>query len=92
MKPHFDFATNLNLKAIDHIDGSPAIRQLTSRRLTDVTVHECWQGACTVEVRANAQLPVCRLPVVEALQGFYWRADFSLVAGEIIHDYLENGA
>ncbi|PIV74843.1 MAG: acetoacetate decarboxylase [Rhodobacteraceae bacterium CG17_big_fil_post_rev_8_21_14_2_50_65_11] len=91
MKPWFDFATNLNLKAIDHIDGRPAIRQLTSRRLAEVVVHECWQGPCTVELRANAQLPVFRLPVLEPLQGFFWRADFTLVEGEIIHDYLEPG-
>lgn len=90
LKPHFDFATNLNLKAVNHIDGRPAIRQLTSRRLAEVTVHEAWEGPCTVELRANAQLPVCRLPVVEPLRGFYWRADFTLVAGEIIHDYLES--
>ena len=89
LMPHFDFATNLNLKAVDHIDGSPAIRQITSRRLADVVVHECWEGPCTVELRANAQLPVYRLPVLEPLQGFYWRADFTLVQGEIIHDYLE---
>ncbi|MFT4160778.1 acetoacetate decarboxylase [Shinella sp.] len=90
LKPHFDFATNLNLKAVNHIDGRPAIRQLTSRRLAEVTVHEAWEGPCTVELRANAQLPVYRLPVVEPLRGFYWRADFTLVAGEIIHDYLES--
>ena len=89
MKPHFDFATNLNLKATDHIDGRPAIRQLTSRRLAEVTIHEAWTGPCTVELRANAQLPVFRLPVLEPLQGFHWRADFTLVPGEIIHDYLE---
>lgn len=89
LAPHFDFATNLNLKAIDHIDGRPAIRQLTSRKLTEVTVHEAWTGPCTVELRPNAQLPVFRLPVIEPLQGFYWRADFTLVPGEIIHDYLE---
>ena len=88
MKPHFDFATNLNLKAVDHIDGTPAIRQVTSRRLADVTVHECWTGPATVELRPNAQLPVHRLPVREMLQGFYWRADFTLVPGEILHDYL----
>ena len=88
LKPHFDFATNLNLKSIDHIDGTPAIRQLTSRKLADVEVHECWTGPCTVELRPNAQLPVFRLPVIEPLQGFYWRADFTLVPGEIIHDYL----
>jgi acetoacetate decarboxylase len=89
IKPHFDFATNLNLKVVDHIDGTPAIRQLTSRRLADVVVHESWRGPGTVELRANAQLPVFRLPVVEPLEAFFWRADFTLVPGEIIHDYLE---
>ena len=89
LKPHFDFATNINLKAVDHIDGRPAIRQLTSRKLAEVVVHEAWEGPCTVDLRGNAQLPVSRLPVLEPLRGFYWRADFTLVAGEIIHDYLE---
>lgn len=88
MKPHFDFAVNLNLKAVDHIDGRPAIRQVTSRRLAEVTVHEAWVGPGTVELRANAQLPVFRLPVIEPLEAFFWRADFALVSGEVIHDYL----
>lgn len=88
MRAHFDFATNLNLKAINHIDGRPAIRQITSRRLAEVKVHECWQGPATVELRPNAQAPVFRLPVIEPLQAFLWRADFTLVAGEIAHDYL----
>lgn len=91
LKPHFDFATNLNLKAVDHITGAPAIRQITARKLADVVVHEAWTGPCTVELRPNAQLPVFRLPVVEPLQGFFWRADFTLVAGEVVHDYLEGG-
>jgi acetoacetate decarboxylase len=89
LKIHFDFAENINLKAVDHIDGRPAIRQLTARRLADVKVHECWGGPCTVELRPNAQLPVHRLPVVEMLDGLHWRADFTLVPGRIIHDYLE---
>ena len=92
MKPHFDFATNLNLKAVDHIDGRPAIRQITSRRLAEVVVHEAWIGPGTVELRANAQLPVFRLPVIEPLQAVFWRADFTLIPGEVIHDYLEGGA
>lgn len=92
LKPHFDFATNLNLKAVDHIDGRPAIRQLTSRQLADVTVFEAWRGPCTVELRPNAQLPAFRLPVIEPLEGFFWRGEFTLVAGEIIHDYLEGDA
>jgi len=28
------------------------------------------------------------LPVSEPLEGFFWRADFTLVPGEIIYDYL----
>ncbi|MDE0533879.1 MAG: acetoacetate decarboxylase [Albidovulum sp.] len=84
----FDFSRNINLKAVDHIDGRPAIRQLTSRRLEEVKVHECWKGPCTVELRPNAQAPVFRLPVLEPLEGFYWKADFTLTAGEILFDYL----
>ena len=88
LKARFDFSVNLNLKSIDHIDGRPAIRQLTSRKLADVKVHECWRGPCTVELRPHIQAPLWRLPVAEALEGFYWRADFTLVSGEIVHDYL----
>lgn len=85
---YFDFALNINLKAINHIDGTPAIRQLTARRLGSLTVHECWSGPCTVELRPNVQAPVYRLPVREMLEGFWWRADFTLVAGHVLHDYL----
>jgi len=86
---HFDFALNVNLKVVDHIDGRPAIRQLTARRLSQVRVHECWGGPCTVELRPNAQAPVHRLPVVDMLDGLHWRADFTLTPGRVIHDYLE---
>jgi acetoacetate decarboxylase len=85
----FPFATNINLKAVDHIDGSPAIRQLTSRSLSDVNVIECWRGPCTTELRPNAQAPVHRLPVREMLDGFFWSAEFTLVPGEVLLDYLE---
>jgi acetoacetate decarboxylase len=84
----YDFAVNLNYKIIPHIDGRSAIRQLTSRKLADVKIHECWTGPCTVELRPNAQAPLYRLPVREMLDGFHWRGEFTLVAGEVIHDYL----
>jgi acetoacetate decarboxylase len=84
----FPFATNINLKAVDHIDGTPAIRQLTSRSLSDVKVKECWRGPCTVELRPNAQAPVHRLPVREMLDGFFWSAEFTLVPGKVLLDYL----
>ena len=84
----FPFATNINLKAVEHIEGSPAIRQLTSRSLSDVKVTECWRSPCTTELRANAQAPVHRLPVREMLDGFFWAAEFTLVPGEVLLDYL----
>jgi acetoacetate decarboxylase len=58
----------------------------------DVIVHECWSGPCTVELRPNAQAPVHRLPVVDMLDGFHWRADFTLQPGRIVHDYLGGGS
>ncbi len=82
------FTRNINLKIVPHIDGTPAIKQLTARTFQDVEVHECWEGAATVELRPNAQAPLYRLPVVEMLEGFYWVADFTLPFGEVIHDYL----
>lgn len=88
LRKYIDFGLNINLKSVDHIDGRPAIRQLTGRRFADVTIHESWEGPCTVEVRPNVQAPVFRLPVLEMLDGFYWRADFTLVPGVILHDYL----
>lgn len=89
LRRHFDTTVNMNLKAIDHIDGRPAVRQITSRRLEGLTVHECWTGPCTVELRPNAQAPVHRLPVIEPLDGVFWRADFTLMPGAILFDYLD---
>lgn len=89
LKKLLPFDTNLALKAVDHIDHTPAIRQLTARKLTQVKVRECWRGPGTVELRPNAQAPLHRLPVLEMLDNFYWRADFTLVKGRVIYNYLK---
>jgi acetoacetate decarboxylase len=82
------FATNLNYKVVPHVTGETAIRQLTARTLADVTLHECWRGPATLELRPNAQFPVHRLPVRELGEGYHWRADFTLPYGRVVHDYL----
>jgi len=87
----FDFSVNLNYKVIPHIDGTIAVRQITSRALSEVKIHECWAGPCSVEIRANMQAPLHLLPVVETGRGWFWRADFTLVPGTIVHDYLATG-
>jgi len=89
-----DFRTNINLKVVNGVDGKIAIRQLTARRFEDVRVHECWSGPATIELRPNAQAPVYKLPVREMIAGFYWRTDFVLPWGQVLHDFLatEDGA
>lgn len=89
LRKQMEFVTNLNYKVIPHIDGTTAIRQLTSLKLTNVKVHECWTGPCTVELKSNAIAPVYKLPVREMLDGYYWRADFTLVEGTVLHDFLK---
>lgn len=88
MRRRLDFVTNFNLKIIPGVQGDEGIRQLTARDLLDITFHECWTGPVTVELRPNAQAPVHRLPVLEMRDGFYWRCDFTLDYGEVLHDYL----
>lgn len=84
----YDFSQNLNFKLIRQIDGRPAVKQITSRKLSDVKIHECWRGACSVELRANVLAPLYRLPVIETGDGYFWRADFTLAPGVVLHDYL----
>jgi acetoacetate decarboxylase len=88
VRSRVDPVTNLNFKLIHHVDGRPAIRQLTARGLTDVQVFECYEGPCTVEIRPTATAPLYRLPARAFLEGFYWRTEFRLVGGRILHDYL----
>lgn len=92
MAKYFDNTENLNYKVVPNIDGTDAIRQITARRLTDLEVDQCWTGPVTVELRPHALAPVYRLPVLEPLDGLYWHADFSLVPGRILHDYLKEKA
>lgn len=85
----FDFGINLNYKVIPQIDGKTAIRQITSRKLTDVKVYESWIGPSTTALVPNIQAPVFKLPVVAMGPALYWKADFKLVEGAVVHDYLK---
>lgn len=88
LEKHASFRTNINLKVIPNVDGSGwAVRELTARTLDEVVVDEVWRGHGTLELRPNAQVPVHLLPVREVIEAFYWRADFSLVDGEVIERF-----
>lgn len=83
----FDFITNINYKVIPAAAGGVAIRELTARELSAVTVHECWRAPGTVEISPHAQAPVHRLPVREMLDAFYWSCDFTLGPARVVHTY-----
>lgn len=86
---YFPFRKNINHKVIRNIDGTQGINQITSRTLADVSVKECWKGPSTLKLFENKEAPFHLLPVVETIESFYWKADFSLVPGVILYDYLK---
>jgi acetoacetate decarboxylase len=86
---YFPFAQNINHKVIRNIDGGQGINQITARTLSDVHVKGIWSGECTVELYPNTEAPVHLLPVVRNIRSFYWEADFALVPGVIVRDFIK---
>lgn len=89
IESYFPFRKNINHKVIRNIDGTQGINQITSRTLADVKVTECWKGPSTLELFENKEAPFHLLPVIETVESFYWKANFSLVPGIILYDYLK---
>jgi acetoacetate decarboxylase len=87
VRKRVDFIKNINLKIIPQIDQTKGIRQLTARDFHDVDISECWTGPVTSHILENAQAPLYRLPVIQHLEGFYWKGEFSLIGGVILHEY-----
>lgn len=84
----FEFKRNINHKVIPNIDGSIAVNQITARTLRDVEVLESWIGPVTVQLAPHIQVPMHQNPVLEPLFACFWKANFKLQPGEILHDYL----
>jgi acetoacetate decarboxylase len=91
LEEYFPFRKNINHKVIRNIDESQGINQITSRTLADVVVKECWRAPSSLTLYENESAPFHLLPVIETLESFYWKADFALVPGVILHDYLKVG-
>ena len=89
---YFPFAQNINHKVIRNIDGGHGINQITARTLSDVRVKGIWSGDCTVELYPNTEAPFLLLPVVRNIRSFYWEADFALVPGVSVRDFVKEHA
>ena len=89
LKDYFPFAQNINHKVIRNIDGTQGINQITARTLANVEIKGIWSGDVTVELHPNKEAPFHLLPVVKNIKSFYWEADFALVPGAIVRDFLK---
>lgn len=80
--------TQVNLKLIPDVDGSPAIAQLVAYNLADIRVHGAWSGPARLHLVPHVNAPVADLPVREVHAGMHFVADLTLPYGRVVHDYL----
>lgn len=81
--------TQILLKLIPDVDGSPAIAQLVAVNLEDVTVKGAWSGPARLHMIPHVQTHVPDLPVKKVLYGKHYISDLTLPYGKVVHDYLK---
>lgn len=80
--------TQVTLKLIPDIDGTPAIAQLVGINFTDVTVKGAWTGRARIDLIDSVNCPLADLPVLEQKGGLHIVTDMTLPYGRVLHDYL----
>lgn len=80
------------LKIIPDVDATPRICELVRYYLEDVTLKECWVGPAALGLFPHALCNVAALPVLEVLSAVHIKADLTLGLGEVVYDYLKEGA
>lgn len=80
--------TQVNLKLIPDVDGSPKIAQLVAYELTDITVKGHWGGPARLHLVPHVNAPVADFPVRRIVGGRHFIADLTLPYGRVLHDYL----
>lgn len=81
--------TQVNLKLIPDVDGTPKIAQLVAYNLAEVTVKGSWTGAARLHLIPHVNAPVADLPVLRVAGGRHFVADLTLPYGRVAHDYLK---
>lgn len=82
-------ATRVNLKLIPHVDGTPAIAQLVSYNMTDISLKGAWAGPARLHLIPHVNAPVADLPVRKIIGGLHAIADVTLPYGRVAYDYLK---
>ena len=83
---------NYLLKIIPHVDCTPRVCELVRYHCQDVTIKGAWQGPAALQLFEHALAPVARLPVLEVVGAVHILTDLTLGLGEVVHDYLADGA
>ena len=68
-------------------DAPPEIDQLTSTRLTNTALREVHKGPATLNFGGSPADRVAEIAVKKVVGGFYYRTDFTLGDGVVLHDY-----
>ncbi len=81
--------TQVNLKIIPDVDGTPAIMQLVGYNLTDINLKGAWTGPARLQLNHHVNAPVADLPVRKIVGGLHFIADITLPYGRVLYDYLK---
>ncbi|MCX7160351.1 MAG: acetoacetate decarboxylase [Proteobacteria bacterium] len=80
--------TQVTLKLIPDIDGTPAIAQLVAVKFEDFSVKGAWTGRARLELVPAVNCPLADLPVHKVVGGLHMVTDMTLPYGKVMHDYL----
>ncbi|MBC7522248.1 MAG: acetoacetate decarboxylase family protein [Sandarakinorhabdus sp.] len=80
--------TQVTLKLIPDIDGTPAIAQLVGINFDKIIVKGAWTGRARLELIPAVNCPLADLPVLEQKDGLHIVTDMTLPYGRVLHDYL----
>ena len=81
--------TQVNLKLIPDVDGTPAIAQLVSYNMTDIDIKGAWSGPARLHLVPHVNAPVADLPVRNVIGAMHFIANMTLPYGRVLHDYLK---
>jgi acetoacetate decarboxylase len=80
--------TQVTLKIIPDIDGTPAIAQLVGVKFENVVIKGAWSGRARLQLTPSVNCPLADLPVHSVAGGLHMVTDMTLPYGHVMHDYL----
>lgn len=80
--------TQVTLKIIPGIDGTPEIAQLVGVNMEHVDIQGAWTGNARLELTPSVNCPMADLPVRQAVGGLHMVTSMTLPYGRVLHDYL----